>query len=79
MSKKSQKKSGSKKKRPKSVSYRENANDPIRSDGLMSGMIGGFRRAVGVERSKKNAPWSLIWTAVFVLAALTILAYNLAQ
>ena len=79
MSKKRQKKSGTKKARPKQATRRANADDPIRADGVMSGMIGGFRRAVGVEKSKKSAPWNLVWAAILVIVALTILALNLAD
>ena len=78
MGKRRQPKSGSKAKRKRPTKKRD-ADEPIRADGVMSGMVGGFRRAVGVEKTNKRAPWSLLWTALLVIAVVTILAYNLSQ
>ena len=81
MSKQYQRKSASKKKRDKK------GHGPSRSTvgasqtaGVMGNMVSGFRRAVGSDTSKKGKKrGSLLWTAVFVTAALAIIAWNFAR
>lgn len=75
---KHQKKSGTKKKRTKNQSRRGAAQDSVQSTGLMAGMVGGFRRAVGVEKSKQSSTgWNVFWTAVVVVLAIVIFLWNL--
>jgi hypothetical protein len=45
----------------------------------MGNMVGGFRRAVGSETSKDGKSGSLLWTALFVTAAIAIIAWNFAR
>jgi hypothetical protein len=80
MAKRYQKKSSSTKKREKK------GHGPSRSTvgggqthGVMGNMVGGFRRAVGSETSKDGKSGSLLWTALFVTAAIAIIAWNFAR
>jgi hypothetical protein len=80
MAKQYQKKSSSTKKREKK------GHGPSRSTvgggqthGVMGNMVGGFRRAVGSETSKDGKSGSLLWTALFVTAAIAIIAWNFAR
>jgi len=68
---KNRSKSGTKKKRKKK--YRGPGTTKSESDGepaggVMQGMVGGFRRAVGVEKPKKPGASSKLWTALLILA-----------
>lgn len=79
MTRKYQKKSASKKKRKKSRP--KHAEESVQADGVMSGMVGGFRRVLGAEKSKSKSSTSsgYFWTAVVVIAAIVIIAYNLGR
>ena len=78
MAKKKQQKSGSKKKRKKQ--YRPEKDDDSTenaSGGAMQGMVSGFRRAVGVETSKKQKTWlDHAWTLLLLLAVAGILFWK---
>ncbi len=83
---KRQSKSGAKKKRAKK--YRPLAEkkeeqlqlgesgDGSSGGGAMQGMVGGFRRAVGVEKSKKGGASDYIWTILLILIAAAILFWK---
>lgn len=80
MSKRYQKKSASTKKRGKK------GHGPSRSTvggtqttGVMGNMVHGFRRAVGSDDSKDKKSGSYLWTAVLVVAAIAIIAWNFAR
>ena len=76
---KNRSKSGSKKKRKKK--YRGPGSTKSESDaepvvgGVMQGMVGGFRRAVGVEKPKKGAGGK-IWTALLILALAAVVYWR---
>ena len=68
-------KSGSKKKRQKKYGgpgTTKSESEPV-AGGVMQGMVGGFRRAVGVEKPKKSGGGK-IWTFL-LLAALAAIVY----
>ena len=74
MGKRYQKKSATVKKRAKKRRS-PGAQDPAQVDGVMSGMIGGFRRAIGVEKSSGSSSWNLLWTAILVAVGLGVAAW----
>lgn len=45
----------------------------------MGNMVHGFRRAIGSESTSQSKSGSLLWTAVLVLAAIAIVAWNFAR
>jgi len=68
-------KSGSKKKRQKKYGgpgTTKSESEPV-AGGVMQGMVGGFRRAVGVEKPKKKSSGK-IWTFLLI-AALAAVVY----
>ncbi len=81
MSKKYQKKSATKKKRKKTKHGSSKAEESLHADGVMSGMVGGFRRILGAEKKKtsEGSGWAYFWTAVLVIAAVVVIAYNLGK
>ena len=77
-----QKKSGTKKRRERR--YRgpgttRSETDEASGGGVMQGMVGGFRRAVGVEKSKKAGLGSHLWTILLLLALGAILYWRFGQ
>lgn len=80
MGKKRQSKSGTKRKRSKGYGgAREDRDDldEIRSSGALGSMVGGFRRAVGVDSGhRKKTLLDYTWTLVLVLAVVGILAWR---
>jgi hypothetical protein len=79
MAKRYQKKSATKKKRQKKGGPSRNTVGSAQTHGVMGSMVSGFRRAVGSEASNDKAGGSLLWTAVFVTAAIAIVAWNFAR
>ncbi len=81
MAKKYQKKSATKKKRTKSRAGGSKGEEPLHAEGLMSGMVGGFRRVLGAEKKKgtQASAWTYFWTALIVIAAVVVIAYNLSK
>lgn len=79
MAKQYQKKSASKKKRAKKGGPSSSTIGHTQTHGVMGNMVSGFRRAVGSETSKESKNGSLLWTAVFVTAAIAIVAWNFAR
>lgn len=77
MGKKRQPKAGSTRKRRSPPTRSGGGASPQRRSGLMQGMVGGFRRAVGVEPGAKRGPLGTILTVLFVLAAVALLFYRL--
>ncbi len=76
---KNRSKSGSKKKRKKK--YRGPGTTKAESDaepagGVMQGMVGGFRRAVGVEKPKKPGAGSKLWTALLIIALAAVVYWR---
>ena len=68
MGKKRQSKSGGKKKREKKYAGPKSKPAQETGGGAMQSMVGGFRRAVGVETAKKKTWFDYLWTALLVLA-----------
>ena len=69
-------KSGSKKKRQRKYGgpgTTKSESEPV-AGGVMQGMVGGFRRAVGVEKPKKKGSSGKIWTFLLI-AALAAVVY----
>ena len=66
MSKQYQKKSASKKKRAKKGHGPQRGAYQSQASGVMGGMVQGFRRAVGAQRSKEKKGNNLLWTAATV-------------
>lgn len=80
MGKKRQSKSGAGKKRAKKYSQNKSeTDDDYEASGAMASMVGGFRRAVGVEKPKKKDWKDYLWTIVLVLAVLGIVGWQLSQ
>ena len=79
MSKRYQKKSATKKKRDKKGSPSRGAMGAGRVHGVMGNMVSGFRRAVGSNASSEGKGGSLLWTAVLVVAAIAIIAWNFSR
>jgi hypothetical protein len=76
-----QSKSGTRKKRPKRRRPGESSatDAPIAGGGVMQGMVGGFRRAVGVgdgRQKKRSALGTVIWL-LLLAGAVGVLAYRL--
>ncbi len=76
---KNRSKSGTKKKRSKGYggpgsSAGENAHEG--GGGAMQSMVGGFRRAVGVEKKSKKGRADVVWTILLVLAVAAILFWR---
>jgi hypothetical protein len=77
MSKRYQKKSSTTKRREKKAhGPSRNTVGGGQTTGVMGTMVHGFRRAVGSEDSKESKGGSLVWTAVLVVAAIAIIAWN---
>lgn len=79
MSKRYQKKSAARKKREKKGGPSRSTVGNTQTHGVMGNMVSGFRRAVGSEASKDGKGGSLLWTAIFVTAAIAIIAWNFAR
>jgi hypothetical protein len=77
MAKKRQPKAGSTRKRRSSPGRSSGETGAERGPGLMQGMVGGFRRAVGVEQGSKRGTLGTALTVVLVVAALALLFYRL--
>ncbi len=75
---KKQKKSGSKKKRNKRYQGPAKGTGPDETGGggAMQGMVSGFKRAVGVETSKKKTWVDHLWTLLLLLAVAAILFWR---
>ena len=76
MSKRYQKKSASRKKREKKGSPSRGTIGAGQTHGVMGNMVSGFRRAIGSNTSSEAKGGSLLWTAVLVVAAIVIIAWN---
>lgn len=80
MSKQYQKKSSTSRKRTKKGrGPSRNTIGGGQSTGVMGNMVQGFRRAVGSESTRQSKSSSLLWTAILVLAALAVVAWNFAR
>jgi len=79
MAKQYQKKSATKKRRQKKGGPSRNTVGQSQTHGVMGTMVSGFRRAVGSEASSEKNGGSLLWTAIFVTAAIAIVAWNFAR
>lgn len=78
MGKKRQKKSGAGKKRSKKYTQDKGmTDDDYEASGAMASMVGGFRRAVGVEKPKKKNWKDYLWTILLLLAVLGIIGWQL--
>ncbi|MGD8316572.1 MAG: hypothetical protein PVH21_15025 [Myxococcales bacterium] len=79
MSKQYQKKSATTKKRVKrGRGPSRNTVGGGQTTGVMGNMVQGFRRAIGSEANESKGG-SLLWTAVLVIAAIAIVAWNFAR
>jgi hypothetical protein len=76
MGKQYQKKSSTNKKRDRKGHGPSRNTVGGQTTGVMGNMVGGFRRAVGSDDSKDSKGMSLLWAAVFVTAAIAIIAWN---
>ncbi len=82
MGKKRQKKSGTSKKRqrryhgPGSAEAESEPPESSAGGGVMQGMVGGFRRAVGVEKPKKRGLGDHLWTILLVVALAAVLFWR---
>jgi len=73
---KRQKKSGASKKRAKGYRAGESKEDDYESDGAMSSMVGGFKRAVGVSTPKKRRAADHVWTILLLVAVVGLVAWR---
>ena len=80
-----QSKSGTKKKREKKYRPLEEKKasaeasgeyDGGSGGGAMQSMVGGFRRAVGVEKDEKKGRSDVIWTILLVIAIAALLFWR---
>ena len=78
MSKQYQKKSASKKKRAKKGHGPQKGAYQSQASGVMGGMVQGFRRAVGAQRSKSQDKKgnNLLWTAATVALVVALLLWS---
>jgi hypothetical protein len=76
MARKRQSKAGSSGKRRTPRTRSSGGGHPERGGSLMQGMVGGFRRAVGVEGGGKGGPLGTVITVLLVLAAVALLFYR---
>lgn len=75
---KKQRKSGTPKKRAKRYQgpAKGTGPDEAAGGGAMQGMVSGFKRAVGVETSKKKTWVDHLWTVLLLLAVAAILFWR---
>ena len=79
VSKQYQKKSASRRKRAKKGHGPQRGAYQGRSSGVMGGMVQGFRRAVGAEKSQsKKKGNNLLWTAATVALVVAVLLWSFA-
>jgi hypothetical protein len=77
---KHQPRSGSKKRRKKGMSRKPDGSSSSSGGGVMQGMVQGFRRAAGAEKTPgKSSPLgNLIWILLLAAAA-ALLTYRFSQ
>jgi len=71
-----QSKSGTKRKRAKGASPKGEGEERYEIEGAMSSMVGGFRRAVGVQSPKRRSWLDHAWTILLVAAVVGVLVYR---
>ena len=76
MSRQYQKKSASKKKRTKKGHGPQQGAYQNQASGVMGGMVQGFRRAVGTEKSKSKKGNNLLWTAATIAIVVALLLWS---
>ena len=79
MGKQRQKKSGTSKRRARSYGGPASTSSETETEvsgGVMQNMVGGFRRAVGVEKPKKRGLRDHVWTLLLLLVLAAILFWR---